>query len=49
MIARSARCGADTAPVGKGQSVKKILYGRTVQKVAALFATVAALGAPKKW
>lgn len=29
--------------------MNRFLYTRTVQRVAALFLTVAALGAPRKW
>jgi hypothetical protein len=29
--------------------MRKLLYARMVRRLAALFVTVAALGAPKKW
>lgn len=29
--------------------MRKVLYTRTVQRLAALFLTIGALGAPRKW
>jgi hypothetical protein len=33
----------------RGTLLRKLLYTRVVRRLAALFVTVAALGAPKKW
>lgn len=36
-------------PHERGETMRKVLYTRAVQRLAVLFLTIGALGAPRKW